>query len=75
MDLTRTIGARITVAREAAGLTQRELAERAGLTQHVSVSRYERGVARPDLETAARLARALEVSLDWLATGQGQGPA
>lgn len=41
-------------ARVAAGLTQRELAERAGTSQP-AVARYERGTVRPTLPTLERL--------------------
>lgn len=44
-------------ARKRAGLTQRELARRAGTAQSV-VARIERGVTSPSLGTLARLAAA-----------------
>jgi len=44
-------------ARTRAGLTQAELAERAGTSQS-AVARYERGRALPTLETLYRLVRA-----------------
>jgi transcriptional regulator with XRE-family HTH domain len=44
----------VMVARQAAGLTQRSLAARAG-TSAAAINRYERGRSRPDLETLARV--------------------
>ena len=49
--------------RERAGLTQAQLAERAGL--HISaVTRFEQGWREPSLATAAELAKALGVKVD-----------
>jgi transcriptional regulator with XRE-family HTH domain len=44
----------VVAAREAAGLTQRSLAARAG-TSAAAINRYERGRSQPDLETLARV--------------------
>jgi transcriptional regulator with XRE-family HTH domain len=51
------LGREIRIARVSAGLTQDELARRAGLTQEY-VSAVERGVAAPSLDAACRLAAA-----------------
>ena len=54
---------RIRDIREERKLTQEELAERAGLPrQHVSD--LERGVMRPRIDTAQKLAAALGVTVD-----------
>lgn len=53
-------GATLRARRVAAGLTQRELAARAGVPQP-NVSAYEVGRREPTLETAQRLDRALRV--------------
>ena len=50
-------------ARRRAGLTQAELAERAGTTQSV-VARTERGVTTPTLEQLTRLVRAAGFDID-----------
>lgn len=64
MDLGM-IGKRIKAAREAAGMTQEELAEVLDMsTTHISV--LERGVKPPKLETLIRIANVLEVSADTL---------
>src|SRR5438874_9596100 len=47
----------IREARKRAGLTQAELAERAGTTQSV-ISRLERGATTPSLQTISELVRA-----------------
>jgi transcriptional regulator with XRE-family HTH domain len=60
-----SFGARLRELREHAGLTQAQLAERAGL--HLSaVTRYEHGRREPTLATASLLATALGVPVDEL---------
>ena len=64
MDLC-AIGARIKAAREAAGLTQEDLADALEMSStHISV--LERGVKAPKLETLVKIANALKVSTDTL---------
>ncbi|MGA9112918.1 MAG: helix-turn-helix transcriptional regulator [Candidatus Dormiibacterota bacterium] len=60
--------ATIRQLREAAGLTQAELARRVGV-QTSQVSRWERGVAVPTARNARRLGRRLGVSPDDLESG------
>ncbi|HMJ02928.1 MAG TPA: helix-turn-helix transcriptional regulator [Conexibacter sp.] len=60
MDLTGDV---IRETRERHGLSQRRLALRAGTTQAV-VSRIERGVASPTVETQRRLLAAMGWELD-----------
>jgi transcriptional regulator with XRE-family HTH domain len=55
-------GANLRRLRTAAGLTQMELADRAGIN-FTAVSRLERGDRDPRLSTVARVARALGVSV------------
>jgi transcriptional regulator with XRE-family HTH domain len=55
-------GEKLKAAREAAGLTQEQLAERAGVYLHV-VSKMERGVREPTWPTALKFAKALGVSV------------
>lgn len=60
------IGKRIRQAREAAGLTQRDVAVRADITIN-TVSEIERGVNdNPGLQTLQSLAEALDVPLSTL---------
>jgi transcriptional regulator with XRE-family HTH domain len=63
-------GERLAAARRQAGLTQRELAGRAGVTLN-SVWRYETGRRPEDYEVLARLAEAVSVGVDFLLRGGG----
>lgn len=56
-----TLSAGIKFAREQAGLTQSQLAEKIGTTPQ-NISQYERGIRRPKIETIARIASALKRS-------------
>lgn len=56
-------GARLRALREAAGLTQAELAEQAGMLSSV-LARLERGEREPQWSTVLALASALDVSTD-----------
>ncbi|MGM0575956.1 MAG: helix-turn-helix domain-containing protein [Myxococcota bacterium] len=58
------IGARIKRARAAAGLSQREVAERAQLSA-MAISKFERGLANPTSSTLIRLARALDTRTEF----------
>jgi transcriptional regulator with XRE-family HTH domain len=70
----RAIGQRMERARQAAGLSINELAERA-LVHRNTVARISEGQSRnPGAATLADLARALRVSPCWLAYGVGAGP-
>lgn len=51
-----TIGERLRAMREVAGLTQKELAERSGVSQP-KISAYERGVVVPSPATIGRIER------------------
>ena len=57
------IGIRIMLLRKQAGLTQEELAERAGL-QRTHVGRIEAGKYAVTLETIQAIAEALEMTVD-----------
>jgi transcriptional regulator with XRE-family HTH domain len=56
-------------ARRRAGLTQRELAERAGTSQ-AAIARIERGRQLPSLETLQRLLRACDLDLELRVVGR-----
>jgi transcriptional regulator with XRE-family HTH domain len=65
-------GRRVTRIREERGLTQQELAARAG-TSYQTVWRIENGKhAEPGIYIARRIARALGVSLDYLVNLHGE---
>jgi transcriptional regulator with XRE-family HTH domain len=57
-----TFAEKLKALRGRAGLTQTDLAEKAGLAKQ-TVSHLEAGIRRPGLSTAQRLARALNVPL------------
>jgi transcriptional regulator with XRE-family HTH domain len=61
----REFGIRVTRFRERQQLSITQLASRLGV-DYMQVSRYEKGQSLPSLDTAVRLAGALEVSLDEL---------
>lgn len=56
------LGARVRQLREAAGLSQAELARRMGTSQSM-IARLEAGGADPKLDTLERVSRALDVDL------------
>ena len=60
---TTTFGALLRQHRLAAGLTQEQLAERAGLSVF-GIQKLERGTTHPYRDTAARLTAALELAPD-----------
>jgi transcriptional regulator with XRE-family HTH domain len=63
---------RLAIARRRAGLSQSEVAERAGCTP-AAISMIEHGKRNPSLDMAHRIADVLDVSLDWLAYGRRGG--
>ena len=56
------IGNNIHMVREAAGISQTELANRIGSNKS-AISRYENGMQKPSLDTLMRVADALDVDL------------
>ena len=69
-DALRVIGIRIAEARDRAGLTQTELAGKLGVTR-VAVAKWEGGKAEPSSGNMHRLAAVLDVSVEFLQTGEG----
>ena len=70
--ISKRFGSAVRDRRTAAGITQEELAERAGL-HPTYVSMVERGVRNPTLDVAARIAKALKAELPKLIEeAQGQ---
>lgn len=65
-----TFGNRVAAIRKEKQLSQSELGKRAGISGDI-VGKYERDEMKPSIETATKLAAALEVSLDYL-VGIGQ---
>ena len=68
MDCT-SVGNFIAELRKEKGLTQAELAERVGVTGG-AVSKWERGLCYPDIETVGRLAEVLDLSVGEMLAGQ-----
>ena len=64
-DLTKTIGLRIKEKREARGLSQKELAEKIGVTPS-AINQYESSAKRPSTEYLAKIALELSTETDYL---------
>jgi transcriptional regulator with XRE-family HTH domain len=62
MDAVVHIGENLKRARFRAGLTQQELADKAGTTQ-TTVARIERDAVEPEVTTIRKLAAALDVRI------------
>lgn len=60
-----TTGERIKFARKEAGLTQRELGERLGIT-YQTVAQWENNLRNPKFDTLRRIAEALDIAIDYL---------
>ncbi|UWQ51043.1 helix-turn-helix domain-containing protein [Leisingera caerulea] len=67
-----TFGDRVAAAREAAGMTQGQLARRLGIKKS-TLSAWERDLAEPRANKLTMLAGVLNVSMSWLLTGEGEG--
>ena len=74
-DLTTedTLGGRISLAREAAGLSAAQAAQRLGVMPE-SWNAWERDRDAPRANRLANMAGVLGVSLSWLLSGEGEGP-
>lgn len=71
-----SLGARLRVARELAGISARELDRLARKRSDGLAAMIERGTKpNPEASTAGEYARTLGVSLDWLVNGIGAGPS
>ena len=66
--MTKEFGERLAALIKRRGVTQKELAKRAGVTE-AAVSHYIGGDRNPRFEVVKRLAEALETSTDYLAGG------
>lgn len=69
-----TFGHRVAAVRKQRNLTQKDFGATLGIVQDV-VSKYERDQMVPSIETAAKFAKALNVSLDYLILGDALPPA
>lgn len=69
IDIRLTFQRRLKEAREVRELSQKSLGIEAGIDPFVAstrINRYEQGVHEPDMATAQRLAKALQVPLPYL---------
>ena len=64
-----TVGERIGAARNARGMTQRELGKRLGIT-YQSISQWENNLRNPKYTTLLKLAMTLDVSVLYLLLGE-----
>jgi transcriptional regulator with XRE-family HTH domain len=69
---TATFGDRLAGAREAAGLSQSELARRLGVRSR-TIAAWEQDLSEPRANRLQMVAGLLNVSLRWLLTGTGDG--
>lgn len=67
-----TFGDRVAAAREAAGLTQKELAKRLGVRAG-TVRAWEQDLSEPRANRLSMMAGLLNVSVMWLINGEGDG--
>lgn len=69
-----TFGDRLAAAREAAGMTQGELAKRLGV-KIKSIQSWEQDLSEPRANRLSMIAGLMNVSMVWLITGEGDGLA
>jgi len=69
-----TFGDRLAGARDAAGLTQKAMAEKLGVSTKV-VGAWENDEKEPRANRLQMLSGMLNVSLSWLLSGRGEGPS
>ena len=69
---TATFGDRLAAAREVAGLTQKELAQRVGIKTG-TLRNWEEDLSEPRANRLSILSGILGVSLRWLLTAEGEG--
>ena len=67
-----TFGDRVAGAREAAGMTQAQLARRLGVKK-ATVTGWEQDLSEPRANKLSMMAGLLNVSIMWLLTGEGDG--
>jgi len=67
-----TFGDRVAGAREASGMTQKELAKRLGV-RLATLKAWEDDLSEPRANRLSMMAGILNVSMMWLMTGDGEG--
>ncbi len=71
-DDAATFGDRLAGAREAAGMSQKDLAKRLGVKVK-TLSAWENDLTEPRANRLQLMSGLLSVSLGWLLTGEGEG--
>lgn len=71
--MKKTLGALIAQNRKEKGMTQLDLAEKLGVTDK-AVSKWERDLSCPDIQSLPTLAEVLGLSLDELMQGKSKTP-
>ena len=69
---TATFGDRVAAARDAAGMTQQQLAKRFGV-KAATLKAWEDDISEPRANRLSMLAGLLNVSITWLINGEGEG--
>lgn len=67
-----TFGDRVAAAREAAGMTQKQLAKRLGV-RVATLRAWENDLSEPRANRLSMMAGLLNVSMMWLINGEGEG--
>ncbi|MEK0163977.1 helix-turn-helix domain-containing protein [Phaeobacter sp. A36a-5a] len=67
-----TFGDRVAAARDAAGMTQAQLARRLGIKKS-TLTGWEQDRSEPRANKLSMMAGLLNVSMRWLLTGEGEG--
>ncbi|MCA0927512.1 helix-turn-helix domain-containing protein [Ruegeria profundi] len=67
-----TLGDRLAGAREAAGMTQSQLARRLGVKK-ATIAAWENDLSEPRANRLSMIAGMVNVSIMWLLTGEGEG--
>lgn len=67
-----TFGDRVAAAREAADMTQAQLARRLGVKKSTLMG-WEQDLSEPRANKLSMLSGVLNVSMSWLLTGEGEG--
>lgn len=67
-----TFGDRVAAAREAAGMTQKQLAKRLGV-RAATLRNWEDDLSEPRANRLSMMAGLLNVSMMWLINGEGEG--
>ena len=67
-----SVAYRLTLTRQALGLTQVEFGQRAGIAKN-TYNQYETGTNMPNLESARKIKLTYNVSLDWIYDGDNSG--